>query len=89
MVVGHDRVDESSLRYVGWRVVLACFLVALFIFGFGLYGHAVYLAELQRLHGWSTAFVSIASTLSLDGTVVDDGPLGGIGFCRRRNPIFR
>ena len=41
-------VDESSLRYPGWRVVLACFLVALFIFGFGLYGHAVYLAELQR-----------------------------------------
>src|SRR6266481_1572622 len=26
---------------------------------------------------------------SLDGTVVDDGPLGGTGFCRRRNPIFR
>ena len=36
-------IDESSLRYPGWRVVLACFLVALFIFGFGLYRHAVYL----------------------------------------------
>jgi MFS family permease len=58
------RVDESSLRYPGWRVVLACFLVALFIFGFGLYGHAVYLAELQRLHGWSTGLISNASTLS-------------------------
>jgi MFS family permease len=57
-------VDESSLRYAGWRVVLACFLVALFIFGFGLYGHAVYLAELQRLHGWSTGMISNASTLS-------------------------
>jgi MFS family permease len=57
-------VDESSLRYPGWRVVLACFLVALFIFGFGLYGHAVYLAELQRLHGWSTGLISTASTLS-------------------------
>jgi MFS family permease len=56
--------DESSLRYPGWRVVLACFLVALFIFGFGLYGHAVYLAELQRLHGWSTGLISNASTLS-------------------------
>src|SRR3954452_22909010 len=56
--------DESSLRYHGWRVVLACFLVALFIFGFGLYGHAVYLAELQRLHGWSSALISGASTLS-------------------------
>jgi MFS family permease len=59
-----DRIDESSLRYPGWRVVLACFLVALFIFGFGLYGHAVYLAELQRLHGWSTGLISNASTLS-------------------------
>jgi MFS family permease len=57
-------VDESSLRYPGWRVVLACFLVAFFIFGFGLYGHAVYLAELQRLHGWSTGLISNASTLS-------------------------
>jgi MFS family permease len=57
-------VEESSLSYPGWRVVLACFLVALFIFGFGLYGHAVYLAELQRLHGWSTGLVSNASTLS-------------------------
>src|ERR1700712_1760555 len=57
-------IDESSLRYPGWRVVLACFLVALFIFGFGLYGHAVYLAELQRLHGWSTGLISNASTLS-------------------------
>src|SRR3978361_1651800 len=57
-------VDESSLRYPGWRVVLACFLVALFIFGFGLYGHAVYLAELRRLHGWSTGLISNASTLS-------------------------
>src|ERR1041384_299066 len=56
--------DESSLRYHGWRVVLACCLVALFIFGFGLYGHAVYLAELQRLHGWSTGLISGASTLS-------------------------
>ena len=36
----------------------------LFIFGFGLYGHAVYLVELQRLHGWSTTLISTASTVS-------------------------
>jgi MFS family permease len=65
MMADSNRIDESSLRYPGWRVVLACFLVALFIFGFGLYGHAVYLAELQRLHGWSTGLISNASTLSL------------------------
>jgi MFS family permease len=57
-------MEEGSLRYRGWRVVLACFLVEMFIFGFGLYGHAVYLAELQRLHGWPTVLISAASTLS-------------------------
>jgi predicted MFS family arabinose efflux permease len=59
-----DRDDESALRYAGWRVVLAGFLIALFIFGFGLYGHGVYLAELQRLRGWPAALISGASTLS-------------------------
>src|SRR3954453_3417636 len=64
MMTDSDRIAESSLRYPGWRVVAACFLVAFFIFGFGLYGHAVYLAELQHLHGWSTGLISGASTLS-------------------------
>jgi MFS family permease len=54
--------DESSLQYRGWRVVLACFLMALFAWGFGFYGHGVFLAELQRLHGWPTAVISGAST---------------------------
>jgi predicted MFS family arabinose efflux permease len=56
--------DETLLRYRGWRVVLACFLTALFLFGFGLYSHGVYLAELQRLNGWPAALISGASTLS-------------------------
>lgn len=57
--------DETSPHYAGWRVVLACFIVALFLFGFALYGHGVYLAELQRLNGWPAALISGASTLSL------------------------
>ncbi|MCP1738195.1 MFS transporter [Bradyrhizobium japonicum] len=57
-------VDESSLSYRGWRVVLACFLMAFFMFGFGLYGQGVYLAELQRAHGWPGTLVSAASTFS-------------------------
>src|SRR5438445_3817694 len=57
--------DETSPRYAGWRVVLACFLMALFLFGFALYGQGVYLAELQRLNGWPAALISGASTLSL------------------------
>jgi MFS family permease len=56
--------DETSPRYAGWRVVLACFLVALFIFGFGLYGHGVYVAELHRLRGWSAPLISGAITLT-------------------------
>ena len=45
--------------------MLACFLIALFLFGFALYGQGVYLAELQRLNGWPAALISGASTLSL------------------------
>jgi predicted MFS family arabinose efflux permease len=56
--------DEASPRHAGWRVVLACFLVALFIFGFGLYGQGLYVAELQRLRGWSVPQISGAITLT-------------------------
>ena len=63
-MIAASRVDESSLRYRGWRVVLACFLMAFFMFGFGLYGQGVYLAELQRAHGWAGTLISAASTFS-------------------------
>jgi MFS family permease len=56
------QIDESSWRYAGWRVVFACYAAAVFCWGFGLYGHGVYLAELNRLHGWSTASISSATT---------------------------
>lgn len=54
--------DESSLRYPGWRLVAACFLMAIACWGFGLYGHSVYLAELTRLYGWPPSVISTAST---------------------------
>ena len=44
-------------------MVFACYLAAVFCWGFGLYGHGVYLAELHRLHGWSTALISSATTV--------------------------
>jgi MFS family permease len=64
--------DESSPRYFGWRVVAACFLMALACWGFGLYGHAVYLAELTRLYGWPPSLISGASTATylLNGILV-------------------
>src|SRR5260221_14518731 len=55
-------VEESSLRYDGWRVTAVCFVVAMFCWGFGLYSHGIYLAELQRLFGWSTSLLSGATT---------------------------
>jgi MFS family permease len=55
-------IDEGSWRYPGWRVVLTCFLAAVFCWGFGLYGHGIYLTELQRLHGWPTSLISGAVT---------------------------
>ena len=54
--------DESSPRYFGWRVVVTCFLMAVACWGFGLYGHGVYLAELTRLHGWPPSLIASAST---------------------------
>jgi MFS family permease len=55
--------DESSPRYHGWRVVLACFVMAALIWGFGFYGHGFYLAELQRRHGWPASLMGGATTL--------------------------
>jgi MFS family permease len=54
--------DETSPRYAGWRVVLACFVAAVFCWGYGLYGHGVYLAEFHRLHGWPIAVMASATT---------------------------
>jgi MFS family permease len=56
------RSDESSLRYHGWRVVAACFVMAMLVWGFGFYGHGFYLAELQRLHGWPASLMGGATT---------------------------
>ena len=54
--------DESSPRYHGWRVVFACFVMAMLVWGFGFYGHGFYLAELQRLHGWPASLIGSATT---------------------------
>ena len=58
----HIAIDETSLRYEGWRIVAVCFLVATFGWAFGFYGQSVYLAELHRLHGWPASLVSGATT---------------------------
>ncbi|MBR0794328.1 MFS transporter [Bradyrhizobium jicamae] len=54
--------DEASLRYDGWRIVVVCFLLATFGWGLGFYGQSVYVAELQRLHGWPASLISSGTT---------------------------
>ena len=49
--------------FYGWNVVGATFVMALFTFGLGFYGLTVYVATLQRLHGWSAATVSVPVTV--------------------------
>ena len=54
--------EEASPRCPGWRVVAVCFLAAMFCWGFGLYSHGIYLAELRRLHGWPASLIAGATT---------------------------
>jgi MFS family permease len=53
----------SARVFYGWYVVAATFTMALFSFGLGFYGLTVYVATLQRLHGWSAAAVSAPVTV--------------------------
>jgi MFS family permease len=45
-----------------WRVVFACFVSAVFAWGFGFYSHGIYLLELRKAHGWSTGLISSVIT---------------------------
>ncbi len=47
----------------GWRVVAACFVVAAFGWGLGLFGSSVYLQAVTAAHGWAVAEVASAITL--------------------------
>src|SRR6201747_2557465 len=55
-------IDETSIRYEGWRIVVVCFLLATFGWGLGFYGQSVYVAELHRLHGWPASLISSGTT---------------------------
>jgi predicted MFS family arabinose efflux permease len=55
-------IDETSIRYDGWKIVLVCFLLATFGWGLGFYGQSVYVAELHRLHGWPASLISSGTT---------------------------
>jgi predicted MFS family arabinose efflux permease len=58
----HTTIDETSIGYEGWRIVLVCFLLATFGWGLGFYGQSVYVAELHRLRGWPASLISSGTT---------------------------
>jgi predicted MFS family arabinose efflux permease len=58
----HLTIDEASIRYDGWRIVIVCFLLATFGWGLGFYGQSVYVAELHRLRGWPASLISSGTT---------------------------
>ncbi len=60
---------ETEFRR-SWPAVLACFCVAVFAWGFGFYGQAVFLGELHRMHGWSVATIGAATTVYYLGGAV-------------------
>jgi len=59
--VAPTEVSEGVNRQ-GWRVVWVAFVVAVFGWGVGFYGPAVYLAALHQTRGWSIATISSAIT---------------------------
>jgi len=61
-------VSEACMRYPGWRVVTACFAMTFFGFGFGFYGHSVYLAALTIRDGTDAPRIAV-STVSMAVTV--------------------
>jgi predicted MFS family arabinose efflux permease len=52
----------SSVNRDGRRVVWTAFVVAMFGFGIGFYGPAVYLPALHQARGWSISTISMAIT---------------------------
>ena len=61
-------MTESSMRYPGWRVVIACFAMTSSGFGFGFYGHSVYLAALTIRDGTDSPRLAV-STVSTAVTI--------------------
>jgi MFS family permease len=63
LAIGSVNADMRARYFHGWNVVGATFVMALLSFGLGFYGVSVYVATLQRLHGWSASAVSAPVTV--------------------------
>jgi MFS family permease len=61
-------MSEACMRYPGWRVAIACFAMTFVGFGFGFYGHSIYLAALTMRDGTDAPRIAV-STVSTAVTV--------------------
>ncbi len=62
-ITSATRAAASEFRQ-GWPVVLVCFCVATFAWGFGFYGQSVYLADLHATRGWPSSLIASATTVN-------------------------
>jgi predicted MFS family arabinose efflux permease len=63
MSAAQPRIGTRSELAQFWPVIAACFMTAIFGWGFGFTGPSIYLSELHRLYGWPTAQIAYAITL--------------------------
>lgn len=57
------QVGAPRATFYGWRVVAACFVIAAFAWGLGLFGASVYLQAVTTAHGWQVSEVASAITV--------------------------
>lgn len=72
---GRNHAARRGIFY-GWWVVAACFVVAAFSWGLGLFGSSVYLQAVTSAHGWAASEVSSAVTLSFLISAAVQRPVG-------------
>src|SRR6516162_6435053 len=53
---------RCSPGFFGWRVVAAAFTIAVFGWGVGFYGPAIFLNALHEGRGWPVSIISLAIT---------------------------
>ena len=53
----------SPNRYYGWRILIACFIITLYVGGTVTYGFTAFFEPIQRDFHWSYTQISLASSL--------------------------
>ena len=55
----------NSPIFYGWRIVAACLVIAIFSWGFGIFGLGVFLHAISQSRGWSVGSISSAITVAV------------------------